>query len=464
MAPSSDVSARLVRALALPLVAALGVAALVHARVGKGAPRAEAPLVLPRVQDGPCDGNVALATEPPPRPGAPERPLRVAVGERLSAAPLLLGAGGLQALPGTPLGERGLQLSVVRAPQPAARLGQLRRGELDAVLVPLAAWEEEPVGEPFLLAGWSRGLDGLQGQPGGRVAVVGAAGAWLWRALRAVKPALASPSDVVRAQGADEAASLLDSGAVQATVGPLPAWPEVPPVGTSADVPGGLAEVWVAAPGLRAAAPGALAALCAGSWDGLSVLAEDPAAAHRQLAAWLGREAADVRGELSRWRLAGFSDNALFFGLTGGPSTFEALAAPAPRVAAPGTTVASLADGYRGVPWARRWAVRGRAGLAGRSLLGQPVLLHAAQGERGLMPGDGLLLDGLAETLKEFPSTVLQAAPSPGERCAALLRAELRRGYGVAPERVVAWEGPPPSVPPAEAPSACAVQLRSRQP
>jgi len=124
--------------------------------------------------------------------------------------------------------------------------------------------------------------------------------------------------------------------------------------------------------------------------------------------------------------------------------------------------VASLSHRYRGLPWAQRFALRDRPRLAQRSLPGQGVLLHFAQGGRGLLPGDGLLLEGLAETLREFPGMVLQVAPSAVESCAAWLRAELRRGYGVAPDRVVPRETPPPPVPPAEAPSACAVQLQPR--
>ncbi|MBM4381315.1 MAG: hypothetical protein FJ086_18755, partial [Deltaproteobacteria bacterium] len=90
MARSTDVSVHLGRALALPLAAALGLSAALAWRAAGPATDAEAPLRLPRVQDGPRDGNVALAAEPPPAPGRPERPLRAAVGGRLSAAPLVL--------------------------------------------------------------------------------------------------------------------------------------------------------------------------------------------------------------------------------------------------------------------------------------------------------------------------------------------------------------------------------------
>jgi len=462
MSRSTDVSVRLGRALALPLLASLVLAAAVAGRAGVQAPGEEAPLLMPRVQDGPYDGNVAIAVEPPPRPGSPERPLRAAVGGRLSAAPLLLAANGAMA-------QHGLQLSVVREEEAAARLQLLRRGEVDVALVPLPTWAAQPLGEPFLLAGWSRGMEGVQGQAQGRVAVVGAEGAWLWRALRAARPGLRGQVEVLQVPGADEAARLLASGAVQGTVGPLPAWPGARPLSSSADLPGGMAEVWVAAPGLRAQAPGALAALCAGTWDGLSVLAEDPAGAHRQLAAWAGRPVEDIRGELARWHLGGFSDNALFFGLTGGPSTFEALLGAqsaaglgaAPRVALPGAVVASLSGSYRGLPWARTWAVRERVQLAQRSLVGQPVLLHFAEGTRGLLPGDGLLLDALGETLKQFPAAVLGVQGLEPART-AWLQGALRGAYGITPDRLVPWEDALPTPPPAEAPSACAVQLQTR--
>ena len=484
MAPP-DPSARLLRPLLLPLLASLALSAVLWQR-RDAAPRGEAGAPglprLPRVQDGPLDGNVALVGAVPPRPGPPERPLRAVVGPGLSSAPLLLAAGGLEVQPGTPLAGGGLSLSAEVEDSPAARLERLRHGEADVALVPLDAWVAEPVGEPFLLAGWSRGLEGMMGRPGGRVGVVGPRGAWLWRALLSVNPGLGAPGQAVQLADAGEAARLLEAGALQATVGPLPAWPGAAPLATSADLPGGLAEVWVAAPGLRAQAPGALAALCAGAWDALSILAEGPAEAHRQLSGWVGRPVEVVRGELARLRLAGFADNALFFGLTGGVSTFALLAAEqsavglgaAPPVAAPGALVASLARAYRGHPFPRRWAVRERSQLSQRSLVGQPVLLHFEPGTRFLLPGDGLLLEGLGETLRQFPSAVLkvqgrrtsgqgdQGEPPVEAQREAWLREELRRGFGVAPGRLVSWEGPPGVLPPGEAQAAHAVQLEAR--
>jgi hypothetical protein len=325
------------------------------------------------------------------------------------------------------------------------------------------------------------------------VGVVGGRGEWLWWALlsrgafspearRALEQAVVVQPDAASGEAA------FASGAVDALVGPLPARPGELPVASSAQVPGALAEVLVARPGLLASAPGDVTALLEGWWEGLQLLEVDPAGALSQAAAALGLSAEEARLGLARVRLADFGDNALFFGLTGGDapadvlarSVVEALARRGVRRAGPPVPpsrgrgpVASLAPQWRGLRTADSRALRGKLRVDRHPLVGQRVLLHFEPGGTWLLDGDRRLLESVGETMARLqtPTLLLEAEgvlapaqlPSLPDRRARWVQAELQRGFRLPTDRFSQLgEAPPGALPEGEAADVLSLTLQAR--
>jgi hypothetical protein len=463
------------------------------------------PVVLPAFQDAPRGGDVALAVAPPPRAGnVSARTLQLSVPARMVAAPAVLAAEGLLSSDGSAFVEHhGLRVQVLREERALRRLEALGRGEADVALVGLDEWVRAgSPGDVLALAAWSRGADGVRARDGAaslealsgrKVGVVGGRGEWLWWALlsrgayspetrRKLEQAVVMQPDAASGEAA------LASGAVEALVGPLPARPGERTVASTAQVPGALAEVLVARPGLLASAPGDVTALLEGWWEGLQLLEVDPAGAVSQAAAALGISGEEARVGLARVRLAGFGDNALFFGLTGGEapadvlarSVLEALARGGVRPPGPPVppsrgrgVVASLAPKWRGLRTADSWVLRGKLRVDRHPLVGQRVLLHFEPGGTGLLDGDRRLLESVGEAMQRLqtPTLLMEAEgvlapaqlPSLPDRRARWVQSELQRGFRLSTDRFSQLgEAPPGALPGGEAADVLSLTLQAR--
>lgn len=192
-----------------------------------------------------------------------------------------------------------------------------------------------------------------------------------------------------------------------------------------------IADTLVARQQLIDESPKAVADFVAGWFDGISVMKEDPEGTNRIVATELKLTPEDVSGMLSGLKLTGFPDNAIFYGMAGPRSSFDALFNGAFVIwrkkgvvtkvvdAAEwkdSRFVAAVAGQYKDQKVEESYAFKDKPKLSDRAIVKKSLSIHFTTGSDEIMPGSYFTLDSLGDTMLAFGNTYLQVEGNTDSR------------------------------------------------
>jgi NitT/TauT family transport system substrate-binding protein len=192
-----------------------------------------------------------------------------------------------------------------------------------------------------------------------------------------------------------------------------------------------IADTLVARQQIVDEAPKAIGDFVAGWFEAIGVMKEDPEGTNRLVATELKLTPEDVSGMLSGLKLTGFADNAIFFGLSGPKSSFDALFNGAfviwrkkgvvTKVVdgadfKDGRFVAALAGQYKDQKVEETYAFKDKPKVTDRAIVKKSLSIHFTTGSDEIMPGSYFTLDSLGETMLAFGNTYLQVEGNTDSR------------------------------------------------
>lgn len=192
-----------------------------------------------------------------------------------------------------------------------------------------------------------------------------------------------------------------------------------------------IADTLVARQQIVDEAPKAIGDFVAGWFEAIGVMKEDPEGTNRLVGAELKLTPEDVSGMLSGLKLTGFADNAIFFGLSGPKSSFDALFNGAfviwrkkgvvTKVVdgadfKDGRFVAALAGQYKDQKVEETYAFKDKPKVTDRAIVKKSLSIHFTTGSDEIMPGSYFTLDSLGETMLAFGNTYLQVEGNTDSR------------------------------------------------
>jgi outer membrane protein OmpA-like peptidoglycan-associated protein/ABC-type amino acid transport substrate-binding protein len=187
-----------------------------------------------------------------------------------------------------------------------------------------------------------------------------------------------------------------------------------------------IADCLVAQSDLTQKAPETLTAFIHGWFDGIDVIGRDPAQSYAVVGKALKLSEDDVSGMLSGLKLTAFADNALFFGLDGNRSQFEALFNTAfvvwrkqgvitkavdAKDFVDTRFVAALADSYPGQKVVETFKFDPKKKVdpaKERAIVNKSLTIYFTPGSDQIMNGSNFVLDSLGDTMTAFGNTYLQ--------------------------------------------------------
>jgi NitT/TauT family transport system substrate-binding protein len=425
------------------------------------------------------------------------RPLRVGINTWAGHAPGIVANGGMK--PGSPNSlykkKYGLDVEFVLLEDPSAKLAAFIKGDIDVMwdTVDSYAREASELAEKGLKAksiiqqDWSRGGDGIvslktiksvEDLKGKRIATTKFTPSH-WLLLFLLSQSGLTPQErndieknLVYADEAPKAAQMFKakqvdaavtwepdlSGAVSAREG------EAHVLVSTTAATNVIADTLVAREDIINTAPKALAGFVAGWFDAISVMKEDPDGSNRIVADALKLSTDDVSGMLSGLKLTPFADNALFFGLTGGRASFDALFNGAfviwrkkgvvtkvvdaadwkdPRF------VAALAPEFKDQKVEESFAFKDKPKVTDRAIVNKSLSIHFTTGSDEIMPGSYFTLDSLGDTMLAFGNTYLDVEGNTdsrgnegvnktlSQRRAEAVKAYLIKNFNLDPKRFV---------------------------
>ncbi len=183
-----------------------------------------------------------------------------------------------------------------------------------------------------------------------------------------------------------------------------------------------IADTLVARQQIIDQSPKAIQDFVSGWFDAISAMKEDPDGSNKIVADSLKLTSDDVSGMLSGLKLTPFSDNALFFGLSGPKPYFDSLFNGAfviwrkkgvisKVVDAPdwkdSRFVAALAPAFKDQKVEESFAFQGKPKVTDRAIVSKSLSIHFTTGSDEIMPGSFFTLDSLGETMLSFGNTYL---------------------------------------------------------
>jgi outer membrane protein OmpA-like peptidoglycan-associated protein/ABC-type taurine transport system substrate-binding protein len=384
------------------------------------------------------------------------RPLRVAINTWAGHAPGIVANGGLGT--GSPASlykkKYGLDVEFKLIEDPDAKLAAFIKGDVDVMwdTVDSYAREASVLAEKGLHArsiiqqDWSRGGDGIvslktissvEDLKGKKIATTKFTPSH-WLLLFLLAQSGLTPQDrqeiernLVYTGTAPDAAALFKAGKVDAAVtwepdlsGAVSARENEAHVLVSTTAATNvIADTLVARQDIVDEAPKSLEDFVAGWFDAISVMKEDPQSTNKLVGDALKLSTDDVSGMLSGLKLTPFSDNALFFGLSGPKTYFDSLFNGAfviwrkkgvvnKVVDAPdwrdGRFVAALAPLYKSQKVEESFAFKDKPKLTDRAIVNKSLSIHFTTGSDEIMPGSYFTLDSLGDTMLAFGNTYLQ--------------------------------------------------------
>lgn len=450
--------------------------------------------------DAPRQGGVSVnqAGGAAVGPQTLSRPLKVGINTWAGHAPGIVANGGMK--PGSPASlykkKYNLDVEFVLLEDPSAKLAAFLKGDIDIMwdTVDSYAREASELAEKGLKAraiiqeDWSRGGDGIvslktiksvEDLKGKRIATTKFTPSH-WLLLFLLSQSGLSPQEradveknLVYTAEAPAAAAMFKAGKVDAAVtwepdlsGAVAAREsEAHVLVSTMAATNVIADTLVARQQLIDEAPKTVQDFVAGWFDAISVMKEDPQGCDKIVGDSLKLGPDDVSGMLSGLKLTPFSDNALFFGLSGPKSYFDSLFNGAfiiwrkkgvvnKVVDAPdwkdARFVAALAPAYKDQKVEESFAFKDKPKVNDRAIVNKSLSIHFTTGSDEIMPGSYFTLDSLGETMLAFGNTYLQvegntdsrgseaANKTLSQKRAEAVQAYLVKNFELEPKRFVA--------------------------
>ena len=187
-----------------------------------------------------------------------------------------------------------------------------------------------------------------------------------------------------------------------------------------------IADCLVAQNELLQKSPETLVAFVHGWFDGIEFIGRDPAQSYQVVGKALKLSEDDVSGMLSGMKLTSFADNALFFGLDGNKSQFDALFNTAfvvwrkqgviskaidAKDFVDTRFVAALAESYPGQKVVEQFKFDPKKKIdpaKERAIVNKSLTIYFTPGSDQIMAGSNFVLDSLGDTMTAFGNTYLR--------------------------------------------------------
>jgi len=403
-------------------------------------------------------GNAALGS------GTLNRPLRVAINTWAGHAPGIVANGGMKPGSAASLYKKkyGLDVEFKLFEDPTQKLAAFMSGDVDVMwdTVDSYAREASVLAEKGIKAkaiiqeDWSRGGDGIvslntiksvEDLKGKKIATTQYTPShWLLLFLLAqsgltqderaaieknltIVPEAPQAAALFKAKKVDAAVTWEPdlSGAVSAREG------EAHVLVSTVAATNVIADTLVARQQIIDESPKAIADFVAGWFDAIGVMKEDPDGTNRIVATELKLTPEDVSGMLSGLKLTSFADNAIFYGMAGPRSSFDALFNGAFVIWRKKNVVtkvvdaadwkdsrfvAALASQYKDQKVEETYAFKDKPKVTDRAIVKKSLSIHFTTGSDEIMPGSYFTLDSLGDTMLAFGNTYLQVEGNTDSR------------------------------------------------
>lgn len=417
------------------------------------------------IEDAPRQGGQAVnAGNAAVGAGTLNRPLRVAINTWAGHAPGIVANGGMKPGSAASLYKKkyGLDVEFKLFEDPSQKLAAFISGDVDVMwdTVDSYAREASVLAEKNIKAkaiiqeDWSRGGDGIvslksiksvEDLKGKKIATTQYTPSH-WLLLFLLSQSGLTPQDRAEIEKnltivpeAPQAAALFKAKKVDAAV----TWePDLSGAVTAREDEAHILVSTVAATNVIAdtlvarqqvidESPRAIADFVAGWFDAIGVMKEDPEGTNRIVATELKLAPEDVSGMLSGLKLTAFADNAIFYGLSGPRSSFDALFNGAFVIwrkkgvitkvvdAADwkdSRFVAALASQYKDQKVEESYAFKDKPKVSDRAIVKKSLSIHFTTGSDEIMPGSYFTLDSLGDTMLAFGNTYLQVEGNTDSR------------------------------------------------
>ncbi len=387
--------------------------------------------------------------------GGLSRPLKVGINTWAGHAPGIVANGGMKGGNANSIYKKkyGLDVEFVLIEDPSAKLAAFIKGDIDLMwdTVDSYAREASELADKGLKAkaviqeDWSRGGDGIvslktiksvEDLKGKRIATTKFTPShWLLLFLLSQsglnqQERADIEKNLVFTDEAPKAAAIFKAGKVDAAVtwepdlsGAVAARENDAHILVSTTAATNvIADTLVARQQIIDQSPKAIQDFVSGWFDAISAMKEDPDGSNKIVADSLKLTSDDVSGMLSGLKLTPFSDNALFFGLSGPKPYFDSLFNGAfviwrkkgvisKVVDAPdwkdSRFVAALAPAFKDQKVEESFAFQGKPKVTDRAIVSKSLSIHFTTGSDEIMPGSFFTLDSLGETMLSFGNTYL---------------------------------------------------------
>lgn len=417
------------------------------------------------LQDAPRQGGLPVnAGDAKLGAGALNRPLKVAINTWAGHAPGIVANGGLKPGSAASLYKKkyGLDVEFTMFEDPSQKLAAFIAGDVDIMWDTVDSYAREASvlaekgvkAKAIIQEDWSRGGDGIvslktiksvEDLKGKKIATTQYTPSH-WLLLFLLAQSGLSPTERAEIEKnltivpeAPQAAALFKAKKVDAAV----TWePDLSGAVTAREdeahvlvstvaATNVIADTLVARQQIVDEAPKAIGDFVAGWFDAIGVMKEDPEGTNRIVATELKLAPEDVSGMLSGLKLTGFADNAIFYGLSGPRSSFDALFNGAFVIwrkkgvvtkvvdAADwkdARFVAALASQYKEQKVEETYAFKDKPKITDRAIVKKSLSIHFTTGSDEIMPGSYFTLDSLGDTMLAFGNTYLQVEGNTDSR------------------------------------------------
>ncbi len=429
--------------------------------------------------------------------GRLNRPLVVGINTWAGHAPGIIANGGLEPDPkGIYSTKYKTVVKFVLLEDPQAKLSAFIKGDIDIMWDTVDSWareasalaEQNMSGKAIIQQDWSRGGDGIvslktiksiEDLKGKVIATTRYTPShWLLLYMLAQSGLTAEDKkeiekNLVFTQEAPLAAAAFRSKKVDAAVtwepdlsGAVKAREDEAHVLVSTSAATNvIADVLVARPELLEKSPETVKDFVAGWFDGIDMIAKDPAGSYAAVGKALKLSPDDVSGMLSGLKLTTFADNALFFGLGGAQraqfqTLFDAAFVVWRKQGVISKTVeaancldsrfvASLASKYQGqqVKEDFKFDPKEAKKVENRAIVNKTLSIYFTPGSDEIMNGSFFTLDSLGDTMTAFGNTYLRIEGNTdavgsaktnktlSEKRAESVRAYLVKNFSIDPKR-----------------------------
>jgi NitT/TauT family transport system substrate-binding protein len=387
--------------------------------------------------------------------GKLDRPLVVGINTWAGHSPGIVFNNGMDPNPGSQFKKKyGMDVKFVLLEDPASKLAAFRKGDIDIMWDTVDNWareasilaEQNQKAKSVIMQDWSRGGDGIaslasiksvEDLKGHKIACTQFTPSHFLLLYLLAQSGL-SPADrnaveqgIIFTQDAPAAAATFKAKQVDAAV----TWePDLSAAVTARGAEAHvlvstqaatniIADTLVARQDLIDRAPDTVRDFVHGWLEGIDQIKNDPQGSYALVGKALKLDADTVSGMLSGLKLTPYSDNAQFYGLTGGKAHYEALFDTAfviwrkkglvtrPVEAkdwADTRFLQALASAYPGQKVEEPKLAAKAPSSQDRAIINKEIQIHFTPNSNEIMAGSYLVLDALGETMTSFGNTYLR--------------------------------------------------------